>query len=173
MPHTLRRQIEMAKGAGLGGFVFYTYWFNRQRLLEKPLEQLLGDASLDFPFCVMWANENWTRRWDGLEREVLIAQEYLESDDAALIACYARLFADARYIRVQGRPLWMIYRVTLIPDAAARIAKWRRMFRELHDENPLIVMVQSLGDYDPTPYGLDGAVEFPPHKLSQETREDQ
>ena len=159
----------MAKGAGLSGFVFYTYWFNRHRLLEKPLEQLLGDAGLDFPFCVMWANENWTRRWDGLEREVLIAQEYLESDDAALIACYARLFADARYIRVQGRPLWMIYRVTLIPDAAARIAKWRRMFRELHDEDPLIVMVQSLGDYDPEPYGLDGAVEFPPHKLSQET----
>ena len=168
-PNTLRRQIEMAKGAGLGGFIFYTYWFNRHRLLEKPLEQLLGDATLDFPFCVMWANENWTRRWDGLEREVLIAQEYLESDDAALIACYARLFADARYIRVQGRPLWMIYRVTLIPDATARIAKWRKMFRELHREDPLIVMVQSLGDYDPMPYGLDGAVEFPPHKLSQET----
>ena len=92
----------MAKGAGLDGFVFYTYWFNRHRLLEKPLEQLLADATLDFPFCVMWANENWTRRWDGLEREVLIAQEYLESDDAALIACFARLFADARYIRVRG-----------------------------------------------------------------------
>ncbi len=168
-PQTLPRQIAMAKAAGLSGFVFYTYWFNRHRLLEKPLEQLLADASLDFPFCVMWANENWTRRWDGLEREVLIAQEYLESDDAALVACYARLFADPRYIRVQGRPLWMIYRVTLIPAAAARIAKWRRMFRELHNEDPMIVMAQSLGDYDPAPYGLDGAVEFPPHKLSQET----
>jgi glycosyltransferase involved in cell wall biosynthesis len=168
-PDTLRRQIEMAKGAGLSGFVFYTYWFNRHRLLEKPLEQLLADPSLDFPFCAMWANENWTRRWDGLENEVLIAQEYLESDDAALIACYARLFADPRYIRVQGRPLWMIYRVTLVPDATARIEKWRKMFRELHNEDPLIVMAQSLGDYDPQPYGLDGAVEFPPHKLSQET----
>jgi glycosyltransferase involved in cell wall biosynthesis len=168
-PNTLRRQIEMAKGAGLSGFVFYTYWFNRQRLLDKPLEQLLGDPSLDFPFCAMWANENWTRRWDGLEREVLIAQEYLESDDAAFIACFARLFSDMRYIRVDGRALFMIYRVTLIPDATARIAKWRRMFRELYNEDPLMVMVQSLGDYDPTPYGLDGAVEFPPHKLSQET----
>jgi glycosyltransferase involved in cell wall biosynthesis len=168
-PETLPRQIAMAKGAGLSGFVFYAYWFNRHRLLEKPLEQLLADPGLDFPFCVMWANENWTRRWDGLEREVLIAQEYLESDDAALVACYARLFADPRYIRIQGRPLWMIYRVTLIPGAAARIAKWRRMFSELHNENPLIIMAQSLGDYDPAPYGLDGAVEFPPHKLSQET----
>ncbi len=169
-PATLRRQIELAKGAGLSGFVFYTYWFNRHRLLEKPLKQLMDDPSLDFPFCAMWANENWTRRWDGLEREILIAQEYLESDDAALIACFADMFADPRYIRVQGRPLLMIYRVNLIPDATARIAKWRKMFSDLYDEAPLLVMVQSLGDYDPEPYGLDGAVEFPPHKLSQETR---
>ena len=168
-PATLRRQIEMAKGAGLEGFVFYTYWFNRHRLLEKPLEQFLADKSLDFSFCAMWANENWTRRWDGMEREVLIAQEYLEEDDEALIAHFARLFEDPRYIRIDSRPLLMIYRATLIPDAAARIAKWRRMFEDLHGERPLLVMAQSLGDYDPEPYGLDGAVEFPPHKLSQET----
>jgi glycosyltransferase involved in cell wall biosynthesis len=168
-PATLRRQIELARGAGLTGFVFYTYWFNRHRLLQKPLEQLLGDATLDIKFCVMWANENWTRRWDGLEREVLIAQEYLESDDAALIACFARMFADPRYIRIEGRPLLMIYRITLVPNARTRIARWRNMFFELHGENPLLVMAQSLGDYDPEPFGLDGAVEFPPHKLSQET----
>ncbi len=168
-PSTLRRQIEFARGAGLSGFVFYTYWFNGQRLLEKPLEQLLADSTLDFPFCAMWANENWTRRWDGLEREVLIEQEYQPRDDAAFVACFARLFADPRYIRVAGRPLLMIYRVTLIPDAKTRIAKWREMFRELHGEDPVLVMAQSLGDYDPQPYGLDGAVEFPPHKLSQET----
>ncbi|MGP8027133.1 MAG: glycoside hydrolase family 99-like domain-containing protein [Acidocella sp.] len=169
-PNTLKRQIEMAKSAGLEGFVFYTYWFNRHRLLEKPLEQFLADKSFDFSFCAMWANENWTRRWDGLEREVLIAQEYLEEDDPALIAHFVRLFEDPRYIRIDGRPLLMIYRITLIPDATARIAKWRRMFSELHGESPLIIMAQSLGDYDPEPYGLDGAVEFPPHKLSQETK---
>jgi glycosyltransferase involved in cell wall biosynthesis len=168
---TLKRQIDMAKGAGLSGFVFYTYWFNRHRLLDKPLEQFLADKSLDFGFCAMWANENWTRRWDGLEREVLIAQEYLEEDDPALIASFARLFEDERYIRVQGRPLLMIYRIGIVPGATARVAKWRRMFANLYGENPLLIMAQSLGDeYDPTPYGLDGAVEFPPHKLSQETR---
>ncbi len=167
-PRTLRRQIEMAAGAGLSGFVFYYYWFNRHRLLELPLEQMLADTTLAFPFCVMWANENWTRRWDGLEREVLIAQEYRERDDAALVASFARLFADPRYIRVQGRPLLMIYRVTLIPNAAARIAAWREIFRRDHGEDPVIVMAQSLGDFDPREYGLDGAVEFPPHKLGAE-----
>ena len=64
---------------------------------------LLADPSLDFPFCAMWANENWTRRWDGLEREVLIAQEYRESDDAALVAHFARLFADPRSACRAGR----------------------------------------------------------------------
>lgn len=167
-PDVLRRQVAMAKAAGLEGFVFYTYWFNRHRLLEKPLELFLADESLDFSFCAMWANENWTRRWDGMEHEVLIAQQYLESDDEALVAHFARLFADKRYIRIDGRPLLMIYRAALIPGARGRIAQWREMFRKPHGENPLIIMAQSLGeDYDPTPYGLDGAVEFPPHKISQ------
>jgi len=170
-PETLRRQVAMAKGAGLEGFVFYTYWFNRHRLLEKPLEQFLADKGLDFSFCAMWANENWTRRWDGMEHEVLIAQEYLMSDDDTLVAHFAAMFADARYIRIEGRPLLMIYRVAIIPGARVRIARWREIFRAAHGENPLIIMAQSMGeDYDPTPYGLDGAVEFPPHKISQETK---
>ncbi len=166
----LPRQIALAKGAGLEGFVFYSYWFNRQPLLETPLARFMADKSLDFGFCAMWANENWTRRWDGLENEVLIAQEYRKRDDDALIAHFAAMFADSRYIRVQNRPLLMLYRPGLIPDARARIRKWREIFKTNHQEEPLLVMAQSLSDeYDPTPYGLDGAVEFPPHKLSQST----
>jgi glycosyltransferase involved in cell wall biosynthesis len=167
-PEVLRKQIALAQGAGLGGFVFHFYWFNRQRLLDAPLQALLADETLVFPFCVSWANENWTRRWDGLEREVLLAQEYRESDDEALIACFAGLFADHRYIRINGRPLLMIYRAALIPDAGRRIAAWRMLFEKNHGENPIMVMVQSLGDANPTPYGLDGAVEFPPHQIADE-----
>lgn len=166
-PEVLRRQIVLARGAGLHGFVFYHYWFNGKRLLEKPLENLLADVTLDFPFCVMWANENFTRRWDGLEREILLAQEYLPQDDDALIDGFARFFDDPRYVRVDGRPLLMIYRANLIPNAARRIAVWRKLFAA-RGKNPLIVMAQSIGDHDPTPYGLDGAVEFPPHKISDE-----
>jgi glycosyltransferase involved in cell wall biosynthesis len=164
---TLRRQIDLALGAGLSGFVFYFYWFNRRRLLEGPLNTLLGDQTLKMPFCVMWANENFTRSWDGLERDVLMTQEYREEDDAALIGCFFSMFKDERYIRVDNRPLLMIYRAALIPDAAPRIAAWREMFRA-QGENPIIIMAQSLADHDPLPYGLDGAVEFPPHKISDE-----
>ena len=73
---TLQRQIALAKGAGLHGFVFYFYWFNRRRLLEAPLEALLADPALDMPFCLMWANENWTRRWDGSDEQILMSQDY-------------------------------------------------------------------------------------------------
>ncbi|MCF3946048.1 glycoside hydrolase family 99-like domain-containing protein [Acidiphilium sp. AL] len=164
-PATLPRQIDLARAAGIGGFVFYYYWFNGRRLLEKPLERLLADPALDTRFCLMWANENWTRRWDGLEREIMLAQDYRAEDDIALIDDFARHFADKRYIRLDGRPLLMIYRAALIPDGAATISRWRALFAERHGENPLIFMAQSFHDYDPARHGLDGAVEFPPHKL--------
>jgi glycosyltransferase involved in cell wall biosynthesis len=164
-PATLRRQVKLARGAGLGGFAFYFYWFDGKRLLDRPLEALLADRGIDFPFCLIWANENWSRRWDGSDDEVLIAQTYRQADEAALIGAFARHFADPRYIRLQGRPLLMIYRAGLIPDAAASLARWRARFRTDHGEDPILVMAQSFGEEDPRRFGLDGAVEFPPHKL--------
>ncbi len=165
---TLRRQIALASGAGLGGFVFYYYWFNGRRLLDRPLETFLADGGLDFPFCLMWANENWTRRWDGSDDEVLISQDYRAVDEEALLAGFARHFADPRYIRLDGRPLLMIYRPALIPDAGATLARWRARLHELGGAAPVLVMAQSFNERDPRPYGLDGAVEFPPHKLVQD-----
>ncbi len=161
----LRQQAEMARAAGIEGFVFYFYWFNQERLLDGPLEALLADPSIALPFCLMWANENWTRRWDGADEDVLIAQDHRPEDELSLIACFARHFADPRYIRVGHRPLLMIYRIGLIPDARDTIARWRRLFVEHAGEDPLFVMSQSFGDDDPRDYGIDGAVEFPPHKL--------
>ena len=162
---TLRAQVELARGAGLGGFVYYFYWFNGRRLLERPLNAMLADRTIDFPFCLMWANENWTRRWDGAEQDILIAQDYRQEDEPALAAELARHFADPRYIRLQGRPVLMIYRAALIPDTAAATARWRVLFLAL-GEDPLFVMAQSFGDRDPRPFGMDAAVEFPPHKLT-------
>ncbi len=163
---TLRRQIALAKGAGLHGFVFYFYWFNGRRLLDGPPEALLADPSLEMPFCLMWANENWTRRWDGSDDEVLISQDYLTADEPALLAEFARHFADPRYIRLNGRPVLMVYRARLIPDTAATVARWRRLFRASHGEDPVFIMAQSFGDTDPREAGMDAAIEFPPHKLT-------
>ena len=164
---TIRRQIEMAKAGGIFGFVFYYYWFNGKRLLDKPVEAFLCDSSLQMPFCIMWANENWTRRWDGADSEVLISQDYRSQDEESLLADFARHFLDPRYIRLKGRPLLMIYRPTLIKDTAATLARWRKSFRNRFDEDPLLILGQTFLGTDPATCGMDGAIEFPPHKLTQ------
>ncbi len=163
---TLRRQAALAQGAGIHGFVFYYYWFNGRRLLESPLEALLADPEVDLPFCLMWANENWTRRWDGSEQDVLIAQDYRAEDGPALVADLVRHFRDPRYIRLDGRPVLMVYRAAMIPDTARTVAGWRRAFAAV-GEDPVFVMAQTFGATDPRAAGMDAAVEFPPHKLTE------
>jgi hypothetical protein len=163
----LRAQTDMAKAAGVGGFVFYYYDFDGRRLLEKPLETFLAAPDLDMGFCLMWANENWTRRWDGAEDEALLVQTYSEASEAPRIADFARHFRDPRYIRLGGRPLLMVYRASLIPDATMALARWRRLFAEAHGEHPIFAMAQTFDDVDPRAFGFDGAIEFPPHKLTK------
>lgn len=160
----MRRQVSFAKSSGVSGFVFYYYSFNQKRLMEKPLNQFLQAPDIDMPFCLMWANESWTRRWDGMESEVLISQDYRLDDDEGLLGDFARHFKDPRYIRLQGRPLLMIYRPGIIPDAVRVIERWRGVFSKSFGENPIIIMSQSFDDFDPRGFGLDGAIEFPPHK---------
>ena len=122
---------------GIHGFCFYYYNFNGHRLLEKPVEGFLQDDTIDFPFCIMFANENWTRRWDGAESEVLMAQDYRPSDEPALVADLARHMKDRRYIRTpEGRPLLFVYRADIIPDCAGAVASWRRHFRDDHGLDP-------------------------------------
>ncbi len=165
----LERQIELARAAGIHGFSYYYYWFDGKRLLEKPLERFLGDPSIDFPFCLMWANENWTRRWDGQEEELLMEQTYDPERDTDLVDDLQRHFADPRYIRIDGRPLLLIYRLDIIPNLRETVDRWRRLWKERHGEDPLILGAQTFANSaDPRPFGLDGAFEFPPHQAGQD-----
>ena len=168
-PGVMRRQIELAKAAGIHGFCFYYYQFGKRQLLEGPLKQLLADPSLDMPICLMWANENWTRRWDGQEAEVLLRQSYEQEDDEELIANVAAAMSDPRYIRAGGRPLFLVYRPGVIPDMRERVGRWRQLFRERYGLEPWLLMAQAFQEHDPRDYDLDGAVEFPPHKLTTHT----
>jgi hypothetical protein len=159
----LRRQADMARAYGISGFCFHHYWFAGRRLLERPLGNLLANKDIALPFCVNWANENWSRRWDGSEQSILIAQQHSPEDDFAFARSLEPLFDDPRYIRIGGRPLLMLYRPSLLPDAAATVARWREHF-ERRGDRPFIVMPQVFDEADPRPYGMDGAAGFPPHR---------
>lgn len=163
LPEVLRRQVDLAKHHGLSGFCFHYYWFSGSRLLEGPLDAFLADKGCDLPFCLNWANENWTRRWDGQERDVLMRQRHTPEDDRAMMADLLRYFADPRYIRLDGRPVLLVYHAALLPDMSATIARWREVCAAVGERPPFCVMVQSFANEDPRTSGFDAAVQFPPH----------
>ena len=163
------RQSELAKRSGISGFCFYYYWFDGTRLMDMPLDKFVSSPRITSDFCIMWANENWTRTWDGMENNVLMQQNYRIEDESAFIENTARYMLHERYIWVDGRPLFILYRPGLVPDAKQTIERWREKWKSMGVE-PLVFMVQGFGCNNPIDYGLDGAIEFPPHKLCEDLK---
>jgi len=161
-PAVQRRQVELAKLYGIEGFCFYFYWFGGKRLLEAPIANYLDDSRLDLPFCLCWANENWSRRWDGLDSEVLIAQQHSPADDLAFIEYIARYMRDTRYIRIDGKPLLLVYRPHLLPSAKETAQLWRTWCKNNGIGEIYLAYTQSFEAVDPGKYGFDAAIEFPP-----------
>ncbi|MBV1774745.1 glycoside hydrolase family 99-like domain-containing protein [Burkholderiaceae bacterium DAT-1] len=173
LPTVRHEQIKLAREFGVDAFCFYYYWFGGKRLLETPLEDWLNDRSADLPFCLCWANENWTRRWNGAEQDVLMAQQHSDADDRAVMRDLIRYFKDSRYLRVDGRPVLLVYRIELFPDAQATVMRWKEECAAAGVPLPLFCAVQSFGITDPRPYGFDAAVEFPPHGVVARTMSDE
>jgi len=162
--HIQRNQIEIARKNGVYGFCYYYYWFNGKRLLEKPLNRLLEDKSLDFPFCICWANENWSRQWDGSENEILIEQAHSELSDERFILDAIPLFHDPRYIKIHGAPLLMIYRAELLPNLEKTIALWRDICLQNGIHRLHVTCAQSFAFLYPAHVGADSITEFHPDK---------
>jgi lipopolysaccharide biosynthesis protein len=164
LPEARQAQAELAKAYGIHGFCYYHYWFNGKRLLERPFNDVLSSGEPDFPFCLCWANENWTRRWDGQDKQILAEQVYSEEDDRLHMQWLAQAFRDPRYIRIDNKPLFLIYRAAKIPNPHRTAEVWREEAHRLGIGDIVLCRVESFTDEhtDPQLIGFDAAVEFQP-----------
>jgi lipopolysaccharide biosynthesis protein len=163
LPEARIAQAELAGEYGIFGFCYYHYWFNGRRLLERPFDEVLMSGEPSFPFCLCWANENWTRAWDGLDAEVLISQKYSDQDDLNHIRALLPAFADPRYIRVDGKPLFLVYRANRLPNPKATTDRWRQEAERTGLGELFLCRVESFGERrDPRSMGFDAAVDFQP-----------
>jgi lipopolysaccharide biosynthesis protein len=176
LPETRNEQAELAKKHGIYGFCYYHYWFNGKLLLDRPLNGVLSSKEPDLPFCICWANENWTRRWDGLEQQVLIKQDHHPEDDEHHIEWLINVFRDERYIRINKKPLLIIYRFDIIPHIRELIALWRKKVRAAgFDDLYLCGQSNAFGNLTHTEIlklGFDAVIEFQPHReyITNDTR---
>ncbi len=165
-PEVLRRQAKTAKDHGIDGFVFHHYWFDGKKVLDTPINNWLADPTIDMPLAICWANEPWTRRWDGLEQDVLIPQTYGEDWANRFWDDVSPFLKDRRYIRIDGAPMLVLYRAGDIPDAAEAIQTWRR--RAADDGHPdlHVIAVAPSRDFaaqaDQLARSLDSTITFPP-----------
>ncbi len=163
----LRRQAALARRYGIEGFCVYYYNFGNARVLGAPMEVVRANPDIPFHWCLCWANENWTKHWDGGSREVLLEQSYDAATLSGIIADVVGQAADPRYLRVDGRPLFLVYRPLLLPDPRAFATACRAAFAQAGFPGVQLVYVESMEAVDqklrPVDLGFDACVEFPPH----------
>jgi lipopolysaccharide biosynthesis protein len=165
-PDVMRRQAALAAEHGVDGFVMHHYWFDGRPLLDLPLRNLMDDPTIDFPFALCWANENWTRRWDGLDSDVLIAQSYSDGWADRFYDDLAPALSDPRYLTVDGRPLLVLYRIGHIENAPVAIACWKERAQDDGLGGLHVLAINHSRQFEGLPRGvedvIDGLVQFPP-----------
>ena len=165
-PLELSRQAAQVRESGLAGLIFYHYWFNGRTELRTPLENLLESPKIALPFALCWANEPWTRSWDGLESDVLISADLSAGWESRFYSDIRSALFDPRYITVEGKPLLLVYRLDLIPDLPATVAAWRHLARADGLTGLHVLGVMPSRDFGSVSGNdvsvLDGLVAFPP-----------
>jgi len=158
-------QEKLAKEYGIDGFCYYHYWFNGHLIMEKPVEAKLNDPDETLPFMLCWANENWHRNWDGDSNKTLIEQRYSREDDIEHFKYLLPYFKDDRYIKIDGKPVFAIYRTALIPDPEELVSFWKEMARKEGIEL-YIMRFESMGSgKEYLTKSMDASVEFQPQNI--------
>ncbi len=163
MPEVREAQAELAKEYGIYGFCYYHYWFNGKRLLETPFNEVFRSKKPSFPFCLCWANENWTKAWDGRNKRILIEQKYSHADDLSHINSLIPAFLDERYITIDDKPVLLVYRTELLPDPIRTSAIWKEAVEKAGMKGLYLIRVEGFtSGISPKSIGFDAAVEFAP-----------
>ena len=165
LPEAREAQASLALQYGIHGFCYYHYWFHGRRLLERPFNEVLELGSPNFPFCLCWANENWTRTWSGDEKQVLLPQTYSPEDDEKHIRWLIKAFEDHRYIRLEDKPLFLVYRAGDLPCSSRTADVWRREAKRAGVGDIFLCAMESnfhTSRIDPISIGFDAAVEYQP-----------
>ena len=170
----MKRQIELAKQYGIYGFCFYYYWFSGTKIMEKPIQKFLADTSLDMPFFLFWANEDWSMLWDnGKEKEILYKQEIVDGDAEKFMQDILPFMKDSRYIKIDNRPLLILYQPQKYPlDILKNFINKIQNIARSEGFDGLYLMTTAKGarsEYAETvsKYGFDALVEFFPAGLSK------
>ncbi len=129
-PEIREAQADLARAHGVTSFCYWHYWFAGRRLLEKPFDQVLASGAPDFPFLLGWANQSWSGIWHGAPHRTLMEQTYPAGDDEAHFKSLLPAFRDPRYVRLQGRPVFIIYRPTELPNPRAFVDTWQGLARQ-------------------------------------------
>lgn len=168
---TQKSQIELAKKYGVDGFCYYHYWFkNGKKLLERPIENMLHDSSVDMPFCLCWANETWSRRWDGSENEILIEQDYGDINNWKAHYNYlSQFFHDKRYIKIKNNPILVIYKPNEIEQLEEKLNYWNELAKKDGFEK-IVYMVQYPQFNQKIEQLFDYTIEFEPQYTSDKAR---
>lgn len=163
----IAHQIALAKQYGIYGFAIYHYWFDGKQLLEKPKEMILNNPELDIPFCLTWANESWARRWEGKDSELLQEQTYepIKEKWKAHFDYVKPYLMDRRAIRIDGKPVFQIYRPHLVTQVADMLAYWRDLARQAGIGEMYFMAVKSFDFPDNQILdAFDGVLLFQPHE---------
>jgi lipopolysaccharide biosynthesis protein len=162
VPEVREKQADLARAHGIEAFCYWHYWFHGKRLLGRPFDEVLASGRPDFPFCLAWANESWSRTWLGQERDILIEQTHSPEDDVDHIGWLIRAFEDPRYLTVDGRPVFLVYRPGDLPNPEQTIHVWRTECQRAGVADPLLVGVISHQHRDWREVGFDANLTFEP-----------
>lgn len=171
---TRREQARMARQFGIDAFCYYHYWFNGKELLETPLQKMLADKECDIPFCLCWANETWSRAWDGKDREILIEQTYNRADDQNHARHLCEIFKDERYLKSQGKPVFIIYRVGKLDAPADFVKTLDEAAKNAGFSGVRVFAVRNfacdVSDEQLASYGIEDIVDFQPNNTEYPSR---